>query len=672
MIDRVLALIDREEHKHLKLLVMGCALFFVGAMSVFLFGLVHASGNVYYLATTGNDSNACSEDSPCLSFNRAYRVASPGDIVKVAAGTYGDQDLIEDSSKANATQPVIFQPLNNADVTIGQLDFGMDSEAIGASHVIVESMTSSGWAQLHRTTDVTLRDMVFHGAVSASGAQQLTITGGSWGDAAVTNDAVHPVFQAYAGSGSPVTPDGLTISGVYIHDIQRPNPSLHTACLEIAAGTNITVRGNRFHNCDELGSLVTPSGSNTVSNITYENNIFEATKSVGGTGVGTYTLQIDPTNAAILNFTVRNNTFIKPWTVGTGSVNVSSGSFTNNLGYSNGSCATAINQAWTFSHNIWVDGGNCDPSDTNNTVNNIMWTSNYHIQSNSVAVDVGDPSNCASKDIDGDSRPYGSACDVGADEYVPGSPAAPVNSTAPSLSGGTVEAQALVTSHGAWTNSPAYTFQWQRCNSGDTSGASCVNIASATGSRYILVTADVSKSVRSAVIATNEGGATTAYSPLTATITADIAAPVNTVAPSIFGTLMVTSVLTASHGAWTNSPAYTFQWQRCNSGDTSGASCVNIANATGSTYPLIPADKGKALRVIVTASNSAGTASAQSAITADIVPVQGDFNNDTTINMFDLAMLLDHWDSTSSPDYDLNHDGATNMFDLAIFLSHYN
>jgi hypothetical protein len=58
---------------------------------------------------------------------------------------------------------------------------------------------------------------------------------------------------------------------------------------------------------------------------------------------------------------------------------------------------------------------------------------------------------------------------------------------------------------------------------------------------------------------------------------------------------------------------YTYQWQRCNS---VGSICSAISGATSSSYVPATADVGSTLRASVTASNSAGTASASSNPTA--------------------------------------------------------
>jgi hypothetical protein len=82
--------------------------------------------------------------------------------------------------------------------------------------------------------------------------------------------------------------------------------------------------------------------------------------------------------------------------------------------------------------------------------------------------------------------------------------------------------------------------------------------------------------------------------------------------------------LSADPGAWngTGTLTYAYQWQRC---DANGDNCQNIAGATGSHYTPTAADVGSTVRVVVTATNEAGTstptASTPIAIKASSAPV---------------------------------------------------
>ena len=92
--------------------------------------------------------------------------------------------------------------------------------------------------------------------------------------------------------------------------------------------------------------------------------------------------------------------------------------------------------------------------------------------------------------------------------------------------------------------------------------------------------------------------------------TASAAAPQNTAPPSVGGAAKEGATLTASDGGWSNNPtSFAYQWQRCHD---DGTSCGNISGATSKTYTLVTADVGHTVRVVVTATNQDGKASATS------------------------------------------------------------
>src|SRR5438105_650033 len=91
--------------------------------------------------------------------------------------------------------------------------------------------------------------------------------------------------------------------------------------------------------------------------------------------------------------------------------------------------------------------------------------------------------------------------------------------------------------------------------------------------------------------------------------------PVNLSRPQLLGIARVGLALTATHGSWSGTPtSYAYRWRRC---DASGTSCAPIAGANARSYRLRAGDLGARLRVIVVASNAAGSsAPARSAPTA--------------------------------------------------------
>jgi hypothetical protein len=196
--------------------------------------------------------------------------------------------------------------------------------------------------------------------------------------------------------------------------------------------------------------------------------------------------------------------------------------------------------------------------------------------------------------------------------------AAPVNTAPPTISGTPTVGQTLTASNGTWSNSPtSYAYQWLRCNGG---GNSCVAVANGAQQTYTLVGADAGHTMRVKVTATNADGSASAQSAQTAQVapTTSSAAPKNTSPPTISGTPKVGETLTAATGSWSGNPtSFAYQWQRC---DADVAACSDVIGATGKTYGVPTADLGYRLRVVVTARNAKGSASAMSAITAIVAP----------------------------------------------------
>lgn len=94
---------------------------------------------------------------------------------------------------------------------------------------------------------------------------------------------------------------------------------------------------------------------------------------------------------------------------------------------------------------------------------------------------------------------------------------APTNSVVPAITGFAKSGQTLTASLGTWNGNPTptYAYQWKQCASG-----SCTDISGATSGTFVLTSAQVGKTVKVAVTATNAGGSDIAYSTETATVAA--------------------------------------------------------------------------------------------------------------------------------------------------------
>lgn len=185
------------------------------------------------------------------------------------------------------------------------------------------------------------------------------------------------------------------------------------------------------------------------------------------------------------------------------------------------------------------------------------------------------------------------------------------NSVLPVVSGTLAALSTLSTTTGTWSTSGTFTYQWQSSPDGST----WTNIASATGSTYVLTGTETGKYMRVQVTNSISSGAIsgTAYS----VATVKISAPSNTAIPVISGTLRIGSTQTTTNGTWTNSPSsFTYQWQSSNN----GISWTNISGATAITYVPTFDICNAQIRVVVGAFGSVDTATVSSAAVSGFLP----------------------------------------------------
>ncbi len=178
--------------------------------------------------------------------------------------------------------------------------------------------------------------------------------------------------------------------------------------------------------------------------------------------------------------------------------------------------------------------------------------------------------------------------------------AAPVATVKPSVTGSPAVGSTLTAKPGTWSLAGvALTYQWLRA------GAA---ISGATGSTYKVTTADYGKSLSVKVTAKATGYASGTATSAAVTGAAGPAATA-TVKPTVSGTGVVGSTLTAKPGTWSLAGvALTYQWLR------DGAV---ISGATATTYKVATADVGKKVSVRVTAKKAAystGTATSATVV----------------------------------------------------------
>jgi len=195
--------------------------------------------------------------------------------------------------------------------------------------------------------------------------------------------------------------------------------------------------------------------------------------------------------------------------------------------------------------------------------------------------------------------------------------AAPNNTAAPAVSGGTAVGTGFTATTGTWADNEGdpitYSEQWQVAN--DASGSGAAAISGATGLTFTPTSSQAHKYIR-VVVSASDDHSNTATANSAWVLVADTA-PVNSVAPAITGTATEGQTLTTSNGTWSDadgdSLTYSRIWQRAS--DSSGTGATAIGGATATTYTTSNSDAGYWVRSVVTATGYGNSVVAYSAWT---------------------------------------------------------
>jgi hypothetical protein len=434
-----------------------------------------------WVATNGDDTTCArlAPNKPCLTFNRAYQLASPGDVVDVAPGTYGDQVISYDATKptnphCNAYPGMVdlsgcitFEPAGggaprSAEVTIGALrPFG--------SFVRARNMTVGGvgvqW--LGGLNGVLCKnpqphDFVFEGLQFAP---DTTFHDSSAYDVSLLDSDIGPnhdspgtiQISAYNCAGvmppSQLLPNHVYFDHVHIHDLLQtvksngPNCSNdpqqffcnHMECIHWNAGNDGLITNSRFENCAQQDiSLETNGGlTSNIDGFRAIGNTFDApcsnqrTVAQGGTcgTIGTllliaHTPGDSVTNAHVLFNSINGQVSWQPDVAGnlfTGATEI--GNLLNTAAQSY-YCTTTSALGIQRGYNVRLSGGaTCDPTEA--TVTAMPWVApaapsyDFHLQPGSPVENLVPVTSgpCPTFDMDGNPRPLnGPRCDAGAYE----------------------------------------------------------------------------------------------------------------------------------------------------------------------------------------------------------------------------------------------------------------
>jgi len=192
--------------------------------------------------------------------------------------------------------------------------------------------------------------------------------------------------------------------------------------------------------------------------------------------------------------------------------------------------------------------------------------------------------------------------------------ALPTPSGSLTITGTAQQGQALnLTAKPTWTDAAGATItsvtdQWQSC---PPAPAMCTNVGTANSASYTIAASDVGNTIQVVETAVTDTDGS-------ASATSNAIGPVTVPPPSggtatISGTAQQGQTLTASSTGWTNSPTLAYAWESC-----SGGTCTAVGT-NSTTYVVAATDVGRTIEVVVTATNSGGSAMATSSPTATVI-----------------------------------------------------
>jgi hypothetical protein len=356
-----------------------------------------------YLSPSGADSGTCSSIvSACRSFDYAYRQSAPGDIVQVAAGSYGGQSIPIVSGRS--LPAVEFRPAPGARPVLNGLN-------IDGSFVTVRGMRT-GNVNIDAGSTIVQHATVVDGegvSIWMNNVRNVTMRGGSFGGIANKQ----PVMV-----GAAPESHNVTFDGVEFHDATATRSDVHTECLMANNVQGLTIKNSLFRNCAYFGVLISSccGGQLPPRDVLIESNVFERTYQWNTQGAPC-SMMIG--GVRIENLTFRNNTF-QTGLCFSNTIHANT-RMVGNLG-AVGGCASGV----TYAHNVWTSR-TCSPTDrqASGLMNDFVNPDghDWHLKAGAAAIDKASPTEYPPTDRDGKGRR--GAPDAGAHEWGVADPAAP-------------------------------------------------------------------------------------------------------------------------------------------------------------------------------------------------------------------------------------------------------
>jgi len=419
--------------------------------------------NTFYVTTNGNDANAGTETQPWRTIQKAANTLIAGDTVFVKGGVYNERVIVENSGLVN--NYIVFSAYQEDAVYIdgngiswggswnGLFDISDKSyiQIIGfnlsnadyagiwvenSDHIIINENftynTFSSGIGVWNSSYVTVENNEIE--LACNDGEQECITIANSNNCTIKSNNVHDNGMGTNGGEGIDIKQGSHDIKVYQNDVHHLNNRLGIYADAWDVHTyNIDIYQNIIHHCSESGLAIASENGGLIENVTIYNNIIYQNQ-YGGIELGSWSDIGYPGPKPIEHIKIINNTCYKNgeynggWGYGIVIDNPDAKDviIRNNICSENSAqiAIQQINSGGIVGHNLLY--GNNTASGTlygsNSIVGNPLFmdaiSNNFHLSSNSPAINSGSAANAPNFDFDNNSRPSEAGIDIGAYEYV--------------------------------------------------------------------------------------------------------------------------------------------------------------------------------------------------------------------------------------------------------------
>ena len=416
---------------------------FIFVFSIFFPDLYSAA---YYVSTTGLDSHTGSQDSPWQTIQHAVDSVNNGDTILVNNGTYEEHVVISDILATEGSSITLRAIGTNVLIDVTDVGSGSGINIDNSTYIVVDGFRVTGgtWCGIYPSLSdhVTIKNCVCYNnediGIFTAFCDYIVIENnkcynnqGSHG-IYFSNSGDYPVIRgniSYNNQGSGIhmnadiniqPGDGIISHALVENNIIYGNNDGHGgAAISMDGVQDSIIRNNLiYNNYDQgLAFFQIDGGDGSKRNKILNNTIYFPA------GQGSRAMGIEDNSS---DCTVMNNIIISGNSGGS-AVDVYNSSLIglvmdNNIIYNNGSGGLVSNNdggsyntlsAWQAANGKDANSKNVAPASIFVSVG----TGTFHISSNSQAKDAGATLSDVTVDLDGKTRPLGSAYDIGCYEY---------------------------------------------------------------------------------------------------------------------------------------------------------------------------------------------------------------------------------------------------------------